>query len=298
MARADDWDLIVEAFQSAPVGTGWVRTACPICERDTGRADKKQSLGLNRETAGYNCFKCGSHGKLPTRFMLELGEWDPTPREPPPREPVELAIGYMPLYGEPWESVSELSFARDYLTGRGLQQDALAEAGVGAVIAGRLGGRVIVPIPDYDNPELDWIGWVSRDATGTAERPYLYPRNMDRLGLLYNAPALWVETETPVYVVEGTLDALALWPDAVAVLGKPLDSQIALLARARRPVVVALDGDAWALGQTLAWTLRMYNQRSGAVRLPPGLDPDEIPRDVLDRAALCSLASTDAYGKI
>jgi DNA primase len=123
---------------------------------------------------------------------------------------------------------------------------------------------------------------------------YCYPRGMNRDGLLYNAPALQEQTARPCYIVEGSLDALALWPDAVAVLGKPLKSQLRILAAAKRPLVVALDGDAWNEGQALAWTLQSLGVRAASVRLPPKTDPDEVPRNWLDGQAAGALRAEQA----
>jgi DNA primase len=83
-------------------------------------------------------------------------------------------------------------------------------------------------------------------------------------------------------------DAIALWPDGVAVLGKPSPMQREAMIQARRPVVVCLDGDAWREAYALATLLRVEGQRAGFVRLGPGVDPDEVPRAELDaRAAAC-----------
>jgi DNA primase len=138
---------------------------------------------------------------------------------------------------------------------------------------------VVVPIL---SPDGEWLGHVGRSWQKDAELPYLYGKGLQRRETLYNAAALNVQTDKPVMVVEGVLDALALWPDAVAVLGKPSEPQIWALADAARPVAVVLDGDAWSEGEALAMTLRLEGQRAGSVRLPPKTDPDEVDRGWLD----------------
>jgi DNA primase len=107
---------------------------------------------------------------------------------------------------------------------------------------------------------------------------------MQRGEVLYNHTALHVETERPVMVVEGVFDALALWPHAVAVLGKPSHFQVDALASAKRPVAIVLDGDAWQEGYALAMRLRLAGQRAGSVTLPPKTDPDEVDRAWLEAA--------------
>jgi DNA primase len=90
-------------------------------------------------------------------------------------------------------------------------------------------------------------------------------------------------------VVEGVFDALALWPDAVAVLGKPSDQQVDALINAKRPVVIVLDGDAWLEGKWLAARLCLRGKRAGHIRLPPGVDPDEVDRKELEQQAMEAL---------
>lgn len=294
-----EWDYVLRAFAGAQLRKGWNRAACLRCHDIDGKDDKKLSLNYNIEGA-YNCYRCGMHGQLPPAYRRRLGDDDPftflEPPEPEPPKVVEPCDGFTLIFEEPAWSADVFGWARAYLLGkRGLKPQACYEAGVGAVLTGRLGGRIVVPIPDYDDPRRPWRGWVAREALG---RPtpltYRYAKGMQRVPdpargfgpLLYNAPALLVETSAPCFIVEGTLDVLSLWPDAVGVLGKPLACQLDLFARARRPLVVCLDGDAWeADGLKLTWDLRMHGLRAGNIRLPPKTDPDEVPRDWLDAEA-------------
>lgn len=320
--REEQWDRVVDAF-AGRVGAGWIRADCPECELATGKRDKKQSMGLNTATGGYNCFKCGTTGKLPEHLLDQVPYVSPADRSPEPeRPPVQLAEGYLPLHVAPFSTAHQLEPARAYLRSRGqdrgygISDEVAAESGVGAVVWGRLRGRLIVPIYDYTLPDAGpgqplerWRGWVSRDYTAWAhkaglgpapdpfalERPYMYPRNMDREGLLYNEPCLWASEDEPIFVVEGTLDTLALWPDSVAVLGKPLESQIAKLASSPRPKVICLDGDAFEEGLMLALKLRMLGARAGNLKLPPRIDPDQIPAGRLLDAGWRSL---DVWGSV
>jgi DNA primase len=89
------------------------------------------------------------------------------------------------------------------------------------------------------------------------------------------------------------MDAMFLMDrgDASAVLGMPSSEQQLMLLEAKRPVVFALDGDAWLAGWGLAQQLRMLSLCQGgsgrfsALRLPGGTDPDEIDPDRLFEAA-------------
>lgn len=311
----EEWDFVVRAF-AGRVGSGWIRANCPLCYEKTGKPDVKASLGLNISTGGYNCFKCESKGRIPEHLRDEIPYAPPLENQPVAKEPVQLAEGYVRLLDDLWDvPLDSLRPALEYVRNRGVIRgyqipDAhIAEAGIGAGTYGRLLGRLVIPLPDYDAMNMyvrsvddppvyvpPWRGWVSRIYPPyVSDKTYLYAKNLDRDGYLYNEPALWRETSDPVYVVEGTLDVLALWPNAVAVLGKPLDSQIEKLVHARRPVVVALDGDAHEEGLALALKLRFRQQRAGNIRFPPRIDPDEVDRAELEVAAHRSL---DVWGSV
>jgi DNA primase len=98
----------------------------------------------------------------------------------------------------------------------------------------------------------------------------------DRERNVFNAAALAVDTDDPLLVVEGTFDALPYWPDVVALLGKPSEGQIGLLLTACRPLVVALDGDAWLESEMLAARLELDGARATWLKLPPKRDPGDL----------------------
>lgn len=305
LGRNDEWDAVADAFDGVAVGrSGWVRQNCFACTTALGVQDKKASLGLNTRNGVYSCFRCGLRGHLPRRWQervgLDVDESQPDPDLPEPVEerlPPEPVGSFVPLFGRAMSlGDPHLDAIREYLTGprtqdfrgihcRGLRESALAEAMVGTCRSGKNKHRVVVPIPDLDGMlDRPWRGWVSRRVPdmGYLDVPYLYAKDMNREALLYNAYAMLVPTDDPVYIVEGTLDAIALWPDGVAVLGKPLESQLELMLAAERPVAVCLDGDAWEEGWALAMTLAHRGLRAVNVRLPPKTDPDEVDRALLD----------------
>jgi hypothetical protein len=306
MSYQDDWNLVIDAFGGMN-GKGWIRANCPFCEQKEGTPDRRQSMGLNTETGGYNCFKCKTTGIIPEDLRDEIPYMPPSEAATEvEKKIVQPCYGYMPLFEEPGLSSPDLDIVRDYVTrkggfpkGRELTVEACAAARLGAILHGYYGQRIVMPIPDYQWQnlwEMPWRGWQARDYTGAPAngKNHLYCMGLDRIGLLYNEPALWHETSEPCFGVESILDTLALWPDSVAVLGKPLESQISKFVAARRPVVICLDGDAWEEGLMYALKLRFLGQRAGAVRLPPKTDPGEVPRADLNRAARASLISWNA----
>lgn len=282
--KADEYAYVVQAFAGLS-GSGWLRQPCPCCEEMDGHRDDKRSLGYNTETGGYNCFRCKMKGRLPDSWRRKLEvEEQVAAASPAELLPPEPADGYMPVFDGEGLEARCFDAARAYIIERrGIDFNVARAMLIGAALEGKLAGRVIVPVPYYGwHPgapwRVPWQGWVARDYTGFSPLPYLYPKRMQRPELLYNEPALYVETDLPVLVCEGVFDAAVSFPDSVACLGKPLQAHVAKLRRARRPVVVCLDGDAWEEGWSLAMTLRHYGVCAGNLRLPPKTDPEELGR--------------------
>ena len=301
-AKVQEWELVVESYAGREVVRGWNRAPCAICQDATGSDDYKESMGFNTETNGYNCYKCGSKGMLPGSYVEEIydGEFKIADAEalaaaiePPPPTPIDQPVGFLPLFSGVGLADPSLEWGRQFLTGardtkpagaraRQLPRQTCEEAGLGVVphpieMQKFFTNRVILPVPDYQDFGTEMKGWVARDATGTALAPYLNAKHMDRERLLFNEPALYEKTNEPVFVVEGPMDALRLWPNAVAVLGKPIPPHADIIAKARRPVVVMLDGDAWEAGKAFSYMLRFKNPGlpTGFLKLPPTVDPDD-----------------------
>jgi DNA primase len=275
---------------------GWWRVNCPFCLSRVGKEDSRSSLGVRDAESYYHCFRCSAHGFVrgdELRAIAARGAGEPKRGSEPPGPPP----GFFPFVGN--EGSASLREALDYVTrpvgekGRGLSAALISQAGIGACVRGKYGGRVVVPIRDEEGV---WIGFSARDWTGQAHLKYLYPSWMERGSLLYNARALHdlSRAPRPVFAVEGVFDALALWPDAVAFLGTPSEDQIDALLEARRPICVLLDGDAHRKGWGLAMRLRLEGRYAGAVTLPPTRDPDEVPREDLERAAQWAIDSAGA----
>ena len=273
---------IVRAYKdSRSTGTGWRRGLCPFCLERTGKEDRKGSWSFAETTGYWQCWKCGAKGRLHQGefFVAEEVELD----TPEVKAPIALPDGFLPLWEDPGLTARVTFHARNYLAGRAITHETIHTASIGCV---HTWGRVVMPITTYDDV---LCGWVARAYVST-DRPYLYPKGFCRAETIYNHRALNLDLQTPVLVVEGVFDALAWWPDGVAILGKPSQWQLERFLESKRPVVFCLDGDAWREGWALAMRLRLMGKEAGAVKLPPGTDPDEI--DGLDRAAHESLTQT------
>lgn len=271
---------ILRAVEGSERSSRTARGNCPFCIRE-GHLTKKKNLSFDRVTGRWFCWRCNKGGVLPgfkpDEESASFAKHEPEIRafDPPP--------GWQEISaGRDSEARKALAYARK----RGIEAGPIAQAhlGVSLDVPVEKDGqdfrrRLIVPILDTENT---WVGYVGRDYTGRSSLPYMYVRGMQRKLILYNRAALDIETEEPVFVVEGTLDALALWPNAVAVLGTWSSEHADYLLESKRPVVALLDGDAWRKGEALAMVLELHGVRSGHIRLPPKTDPDEVPRDWLD----------------
>lgn len=236
----------------------------------------KKNLNFDKVDGHWYCFRCQSWGRLE--------DW--TPMVEFSKHSTELHVFQPP---ESWVELGKYSSvttfaAREYaLKKRKLKSEHIAAAKLG-IITDRerppkgeqdWRNRLIVPII---SPENLWLGYVGRDISGKSNLPYMYIKGMDRGKLLYNQQAIFEKTEEPLLIVEGTLDAVYLWPNAVALLGMWTDHQIDLIAETKRPVVTVLDGDAWKKGEGLAEILSLHGLRTGSIRLPATDDPDDMDR--------------------
>ncbi len=266
MSSEADMVLVATAGRR-PGKHGWIRVNCPLCASVVGKSDKRASLGVFPSSGYYHCFRCYSAGWTGERTGEEFA---------PPKEVVELAPpdGFVPLWVEPGRSAEALAPARRYLEARGIGFTTWQAASIGACLTGSAKKRIVVPLFDADSS--GWFGWIGRDWTGNSWLRYLYPEGMIKSALLYHAGLLQQPGDAPLLVVEGVFDALPYYGNAVATLGKPGADQVDLLASSRRPLVIALDGDAWEESYALARRLNLRGVRAGFVRLPAGEDPGSV----------------------
>lgn len=272
MSKAAIKTAVSRALTGArPSLTGWWRANCPECLQRTGKPDVKQAMSINVRTGVFWCWKCKVKGRLDNAPETPEHAVAVIAKEMEPPE------GYVTLASEEGRLSMSLEPARRYLETR-VPRELWFEAGLGACITGYYAGRVIIPV--FDEDDTTWVGWVGR-TWYPSDRAYIYPVGMDRGSVLYNGRALREETDKPLLVVEGGFDALHLWPDSAAVLGKASEAQMEALCTTDRPVVWVLDGDAWMEGYACAARMRLAGRTAGYVRLPPTLDPDQVPLDWL-----------------
>lgn len=272
--------LVLDAIAGRrPNGKGRVRANCPFCAMVVGKADRKQCLELNVNGGWWKCYRCESGGRVGD-MPFDLATVQQTDRAGDQKPPVVMPDGFVPLWKPEGKAAITTRPGLAYLEKRGVGPDIIAAARIGACVRGPFAGRVVVPI--YRAGKL--AGYVGRAWRKKAERKYMYNAGFERAITLYNEEALYVTTREPVIIVEGVFDTFPFWPDACAVLGKPSEQQIEMMTRARRPIAIVLDGDAWREGAALAMGLRRHGKEVVSLRLRPGVDPDEIPDAVRAQA--------------
>ena len=176
-------------------------------------------------------------------------------------------------------SASVFNKHRRYLKDRGISETIAFASEIGACSTGYWANRVIVPC--YSGCRL--MGWSARSLYQNVRPKYLYPKGMARRKMVFNQDALHEQTDAPLFVVEGVFDALALYPNSVALLGKPSNEHTDLFIGSTRHFVVAFDGDAHEECWAFATKLKMLGLRVSWVKLPPAEDPSSMGNNWIKR---------------
>lgn len=262
---------------ASPGASDEARVNCPFCLKKVGKSDTSQTLSVNRYSGQFYCYRCESRGTLngdgQRRWVIP--EDEPEVTLPEDYSPLFVANGFLTKAPEA------------YLLGRNLSRETAKAAKIGASFSGRYAGRIIIPVETAGKLR----GFIAR-TWGKAEPKYLYSQGNWRKSTLYNQDALYLETSSPVLIVEGALDALAVGEQGVAALGH-VSGALDLCRCAKRPVVFVADGDDALAALAAANQLRLLGVKAGAVRLAAKQDPDEVDRDLLLAAALRSIDVQD-----
>lgn len=285
MSYSDQEALAYQAFRQS-LGKGKHRRAnCPFCPTVVGKMDTRTSMAFNIQTTWYQCWRCGTKGKLreiPAHILVNAVDL----RDNEVR-PMEQPDSTYRLWDKEGLVSHSLRRPRKYMKSRGIDRSVWEGADIHACVGGSFAGRVIVPIKLASGGP--WFGYVARDWSNKKTLRYRYPKGMARGKFLFNQEALTLETSEPLLIVEGVFDALPYWPNAAACLGKPSEEQRQLMLEATRPLVIAFDGDAHNEGWSLGLWLQFQGVTASSVRLPPKSDPNDVDKQWLIEAARDSL---------
>lgn len=276
MERSSDRDQLIKQVvaHGRRNSSGWVRVNCPFCETRGKTPDTKSSFAFNPATNGFVCNRCRTKGRVGGKVSVG------TVKQVVATSWRSYIKGFDPMASPAVAQSQAAKPAYEYLANRGFTLRDIEVADIHIATGGKYAGRIVIPHKDTDE---SWWGFTARVYGPVQEGipKVLYPPGMDR-DKLYNEQALYEETERPVLVVEGVLDATWYLPDVVACLGKPTEAHLSKFLAAKRPIVFCLDGDAWEEG--VAWARRciLRNKRdSFYVKLDAGEDPNSINPDWL-----------------
>jgi hypothetical protein len=186
---------------------------CPV------HGDSRPSASVNTIKKVWYCYSCGAHGNLGGEALLAEPDYEVMKNWITER----LEEGH--VYPESWLSRWDAGPVHPYWTER---------VGEGAARCFRLGfdaERRAVTYPLRD-PSGGVLGVVRRPLQGDRGPKYLYPTGVDVGRLLFNYSP---DHTTQVVLVEGALDAIALWNvgvHAMAIYGSRLsEHQVKLIER-------------------------------------------------------------------
>jgi hypothetical protein len=274
-AMRDEVERIME--ETPPNSAGWVRANCPWCE-ELGHHSRVKNLAINPETGYFKCwrsFHCGTVGFLWSKDALTYSAAYVPVIAPSLADIIAKRIGPSPADLEGFQRIDVKAPGLGlpyytYLKKRRVSDKAITATGCGYCLGGQYKDRLVIPFVQGG----EYVGAVTRVLYATG---YAYKNSPGFVrDSMFNIDALFVETEEPIAIVEGVFDALPHWPYAVACLGKPTDRQVDIIARAKRPVVMLLDGDARLENRSTLLRLQLRGANVRAAYLPPATDPGDL----------------------
>ena len=149
-------------------------------------------------------------------------------------------------------ALQNLDALHPYLAERGLSVETVAEFGIGHCSKGSMTGRIVVPIHNAEGQLVAYAGRWPGTPPDEDTPKYKLPPGFRKARELFNAHRAFAEPDTsPLVIVEGFFDCLALWQHGirrvVALMGSSLSpQQEELIARAVNPqsrIVLMLDED-------------------------------------------------------
>lgn len=264
---------------------------CPLCG--------KKKLTVNPEKGAFNCWSCGEENNFrgglvwlakrididPDDLVGELLSEDeiierlrgPTAATlvEAPASLDQILVSDETMIPPPSGTAELDATSYGYIRGRGISD---AEIVHYRLFMGMANGVKRIMFPDFNiQGQLRyWQGRLylpqhkNRNDKYAAPDRDLVPRNSKMFNwhraIAHNFPYL--------VLCEGPLDAIAAGPMGVAQWGKDwTQEQLALLARAKKMVLVAYDGDAWKQTQKMAAILQSFRIDARPVPLPVGEDP-------------------------
>lgn len=263
-----------------PNGAGWYAIKCPAC----GAPGRTMAVAAN--SGRFYCWrkKCGVDGFCDIDFDVA-----PQPLIPKAHAFVqaEWPENYVSLADVAQRDANLAAQLHAYIRFRNVTWERAVTAGFGFVPYNSWfkGPRLVIPV-HFNGIR---VGWNARDLTDKIPPKYLNAPGFPRDHIVYNAEALYRDTDLPVMVMEGALDVEPHLPDATGCFGKPTEAQLDILETTTRPIVCVLDPDAVDESWATSRALRLRGKTAAHLPLRGTRDPNNIPPAELMRAAIDAL---------
>lgn len=235
-----DINQIKEHMESYLIGKG-INTRknfkCPIC----GGGDKTPPASFDPKTKRLKCFSCGWNGDIIDLIGHEYGITDK-------REQIEKAMSVLNITNiepskkiEPPQKAETLKPPKTfpltekaiaYLDVRGIDQQTAERLGIKSTDSG-----ILIPYPNSDYYVIRSID----------VKKYCYPKGVSKE--IYNEKALYNTDGSPVFIVEGQIDAISIgmidYP-CIATGGRGHELLLSKLKEkpTESPLIIAMDNDA------------------------------------------------------
>ena len=257
---------------------------CIECDEGKGKGNLEVSL----EKHLFHCWSCGISGplgklfdeygnkKLKKTYLLIRPE--ELKVEEKKKNILRLPQGYTKvLEASPIYPPHKEAF--NYLKSRGITDEICERCNIGLTTTGDFQGRIIIPSYDKDG-RLNYF--IARSWNPRAKMKYKNPP-CEKDQIIFNENLInWDED---IYLVEGAFDSIFV-KNSIPMLGKHLSELLFtnLYNKAKKNVIICLDGDAWNNAVELYHTLNggvLYN-RVKLIKLPDEKDIADLRGEIRD----------------
>ena len=271
------------------------RCLCPFHEEQTA------SFSINRRTGKFICFAgCGAGGlvslvarKLSISFDAAnkyiYGEDSVSGVTQETKQPSEKYMIKRVALPDEFRLIREPDTCPQYLLNR-LKFDTIKNFAIGRCEIGYFQNRIIIPVMYKQKI----CGFVARDYSGNASKPYLFPKGFKSRDFLFNYDNI---NSDEVIIVEGPFDAMAMYEkgfrNTVCIFGIDMSiRQVKLLAhKGVKKLVMCLDNDdqkkqnhGLRAAHDLASRFKYIFESVSMMQLPSARDPDECNQMELSQA--------------
>lgn len=253
---------------------------CPFCNHAKPKLEIQLQINKKGENP-YHCWVCNEKGKLALTLFRKIEAPKAKQQElrsivgSSSKTYVEQQDIKVSLPEEFKSLINDTSLearrAKVYLRKRGLNDEDIIKYNIGYATSGKYADSIIVP--SYDG-HFNISYFISRKYIDTGARKYDSPRCNKNNIIGFETYINW---KTPVILVEGVFDAMAVRRNAVPLFGKSISTALMtkLVESEVKTVYIALDKDAIKDSLGHAKTMLDYGKEVYFIEMD-GKDPSEL----------------------